>query len=495
MFHRLSGRQSDRVFHRPAWRHAAGRPVVLRRTVVAVAAAAALLFAGVAVGADRGASSAAIVGGPDCPSTVGDGLTPTSTSKQVIEGMTFCKIGFVAGTGTWTVPAGVTQLFVWVVAGGGGGGNFGGGGGGQVIVGKPMAVTGGSPVTVTVGAGGVGGTDLAPPTNGADSVFGTFIAKGGGAGGSMTAAGVGSPGADGGNGGGGAPDSTGTAGAATGAAGGAAIATADASGNAGGSGAGATSNGTTGVAGGGGGSSRFVGEDGVVAWSTLSPSNINYVNAGYGGFGDDRGFVDGLTWDCTGRPVCTNFAGGFGEGGPGGSQLSGTPTSAGAGDTGRLNTGCIDSFGTFPDLAKTKPAQVNTGQGGAGGCGVTVVGGNGGSGMVVVRYRAGGVGTPGAPTGVTGTAGTGSADVEWTAPASDGGSAITGYAVEQSTDGGATWVDAPMCTGTALACTVTGLTNGTGYVFRVSATNDNGTGPWSDPSETVTPGTGPRFTG
>jgi len=39
---------------------------------------------------------------------------------------------------------------------------------------------------------------------------------------------------------------------------------------------------------------------------------------------------------------------------------------------------------------------------------------------------------PGAPTGVTATAGIGSASVSWTAPADDGGSAITGYTVTSS---------------------------------------------------------------
>ncbi|MBK7134599.1 MAG: fibronectin type III domain-containing protein [Bacteroidales bacterium] len=91
---------------------------------------------------------------------------------------------------------------------------------------------------------------------------------------------------------------------------------------------------------------------------------------------------------------------------------------------------------------------------------------------------------PGAPTIGLATKGNAEATVAFTAPASDGGSAITGYTAT-SNPGGLTG------TGTASPITVSGLTNGTAYTFTVTATNGIGTGPSSTASNSVTPSTVP----
>ncbi|TAG83022.1 MAG: hypothetical protein EAZ21_02290 [Betaproteobacteria bacterium] len=74
---------------------------------------------------------------------------------------------------------------------------------------------------------------------------------------------------------------------------------------------------------------------------------------------------------------------------------------------------------------------------------------------------------PGAPTIGAATPGNGQATIAFTAPASNGGSAITGYTVTCNA-GGFT------ATGASSPLTVTGLTNGTAYTCSVVATNAAG---------------------
>ena len=85
---------------------------------------------------------------------------------------------------------------------------------------------------------------------------------------------------------------------------------------------------------------------------------------------------------------------------------------------------------------------------------------------------------PGAPTGLSATpSGTTRIDLSWTDPASNGGSAITGYRIEVSSDGGTSWSDLVANTGsTATTYAHTGLASGTTRHYRVSAINSVGTG-------------------
>ncbi|MFM6848518.1 MAG: fibronectin type III domain-containing protein, partial [Terrabacter sp.] len=93
-------------------------------------------------------------------------------------------------------------------------------------------------------------------------------------------------------------------------------------------------------------------------------------------------------------------------------------------------------------------------------------------------------GLPGAPTGVTATATNAQATVNWVAPASDGGSAITGYAVVVRQGG--TVVSTNTVAATLRTFTATGLTNGAAHTFTVNAVNGFGPGT-AVASNTVTP--------
>ena len=95
---------------------------------------------------------------------------------------------------------------------------------------------------------------------------------------------------------------------------------------------------------------------------------------------------------------------------------------------------------------------------------------------------------PGAPTGLTATDnGQSRIDLDWTAPANTGGSAITGYKIEVSPDGSSSWTDLVANTGnTATTYAHTGLTADTTRHYRVYAINDVGTSVASGSADATT---------
>ena len=95
---------------------------------------------------------------------------------------------------------------------------------------------------------------------------------------------------------------------------------------------------------------------------------------------------------------------------------------------------------------------------------------------------------PGEPTDLTATAnGTTRIDLSWTAPADDGGSAITGYRIEVSTDAGSNWSDLVADTAnTDTTYSHTGLSDGDTRHYQVSAINAVGTSDASNVANATT---------
>lgn len=84
---------------------------------------------------------------------------------------------------------------------------------------------------------------------------------------------------------------------------------------------------------------------------------------------------------------------------------------------------------------------------------------------------------PGAPASLTaGTVTSASVQFSWSAPSDDGGSTVTDYSVAWDQGSQAFFVELAASTGGATSYTATGLSSGTTYGFRVSATNAVGEG-------------------
>jgi len=97
---------------------------------------------------------------------------------------------------------------------------------------------------------------------------------------------------------------------------------------------------------------------------------------------------------------------------------------------------------------------------------------------------------PAAPTVTSVTGGDAQASISWTVP-NNGGAAITDYLIQYSNNVGASWTNVTRAPSTLTTATITGLTNGVSYIFRVAAVNSAGTGQYSINSASTIPATLP----
>jgi len=78
---------------------------------------------------------------------------------------------------------------------------------------------------------------------------------------------------------------------------------------------------------------------------------------------------------------------------------------------------------------------------------------------------------PNAPTGLSGLTSSGQVALSWSAGLDKNEAPTTDYSIQYSTDGGTTWISVSHAASTAISFTVTGLTNGVTYKFRVAGVN------------------------
>jgi len=271
----------------------------------------------------------------------GGGLTCTETTVGGDAVYKYTLSGSTTGTTTLTIPIGVSSVQYLVVGGGGAGGGYrsaAGGGAGGFLSGT-MSVSSGSGYTVTVGVGGIGNNNAYVRANsGANSVFNTVTAIGGGGGGAYKTPNDSNVtnGASGGSGGGGAfgPTLVGAGGAGTsgqGSSGGSGSCSAPYYGSGGGGGAGGIGSAGTGSVGGNGGAGLS---------SSITGTSLYYAAGGGGGI-QEGGTVFGVGGSSIGGSgahpgvVGSSGAANTGSGGGGGGYTtSDGPQSGGSGANG-----------------------------------------------------------------------------------------------------------------------------------------------------------------
>lgn len=99
---------------------------------------------------------------------------------------------------------------------------------------------------------------------------------------------------------------------------------------------------------------------------------------------------------------------------------------------------------------------------------------------------------PGSPTNISGLTDSGQVTLSWAAPSFIGVPLID-YTIQYSSNSGTSWTTFSDEVSTSASSTVTGLNNGTSYIFRVAAVNGIGTGTYSTNSSSFIPGGDPYF--
>ncbi|MEY4970509.1 MAG: hypothetical protein RLZZ277_740 [Actinomycetota bacterium] len=353
-----------------------------------------------------------------CVQTV-DGLTGTSAQEG-----DYCVVALKSGTGTWTVPTGVSAIQYMIVGGGGGGGagnssSAGGGGAGALYeTTEPFAVTAGTAIGATVGTGGNGGTAGTAGSNGADSTFNSVIAYGGGGGSALPNNSVGTAPASrtgyGGSGGGAIASPVGAMGPTNAASAPAAssnslnavTATGGAAGASGSQTLARNSGGNSNAAfpyftdiqktvsfwlGGGGGGADSAG--GNISWSSSGTPATTTFSPGVGGSGKFSNLLNSTTAGLLGVGEISNSKVYFAGGGAGhgnfnaagwtftGMSYSLSPA-GGVGGGGGGNSGRTIYTAPNTTVAVSAAGAVNTGGGGRG------AGAVGGTGVILIRYLA-----------------------------------------------------------------------------------------------------------
>jgi hypothetical protein len=102
----------------------------------------------------------------------------------------------------------------------------------------------------------------------------------------------------------------------------------------------------------------------------------------------------------------------------------------------------------------------------------------------------GGVMAADVPTGLIASPANTLISLAWTAPGFTGGAPVTDYTVQYRTSPAGAWTTFAHTASATATATVTGLTNGTAYDFRVAAVNTSGAGTYST-TVTATPATAP----